>query len=78
MKNMVKKLLILFLIFSQSAYAKTQTKESFDECGESPKAIELAKLIAQNVNQKRTKIVCNKALSRAAAFKAWNMAEQIT
>lgn len=73
---MINKLLILFLIFSQIAYAKTQTKASYDECGESPKAIELAKLIVQNANQNRTKIVCNKALSHAAAFKARDMAKQ--
>lgn len=73
---MMKKLFILLLLFNQASHANTEKNESFNDCGESPKAIQLAQLIAQNLNQKRSKIVCNKALSRAAAFKAWNMAEQ--
>jgi uncharacterized protein YkwD len=72
---MIKKLFIL-LIVNQACYAKTQNKHSFIDCGENQKAIQLAQLIAQNQNQKRSKIFCNKALSRAAAFKARNMAEQ--
>jgi hypothetical protein len=73
---MIKNIFILLLIVNQACNAKTQIKESFDDCGENPKAIQLAQLITQNQNQKRSKIICNKALSRAAAFKARNMAEQ--
>lgn len=72
----MKRVIIFFLsLFSSTLNAEESETVSYVACGNSPKAIELARLLIESKSQKRKNLNCNASLAETAGLKAQMMAD---
>ncbi|NVK21345.1 MAG: CAP domain-containing protein [Kangiellaceae bacterium] len=65
----------LVLLINANHIVLASDEQDYTKCGLHPKAIELAKLIINDEEQKRVKLTCNPLLAEIAADKAKEMAD---
>lgn len=75
MKHLTTTIILSFLLFCKTTLAQETSSLQVSSCGLNQQAINLAQLIIESNNQKRTELHCSEKLAQVALIKAKMMAK---